>query len=117
MTKKVIGFGTAFSLLMPMMASAISNIDDIYQFILKMFQYATVIIIALAVIYFMLGVFQYISSGGNSEKRTEAVGTIVGGVVIIFVMISVWGLVAILTNTFGLSGNTTPQVPRLPTSY
>lgn len=117
MTKKLIGFISAFALTMPLMASAISNIDDIYNFILKMFQYATVIIISLAVLYFIFGVFSYVTKGGEAEGRKEAIGMIIGGIVAIFVMISVWGLVAILTNTFGLSGNNAPQVPRLPTSY
>ncbi len=118
MTKKLIGFVSVFSLVMPLMASAaIANIDDIYAFILKMFQYATVIIIALAVLYFLFGVFNYVTKGGEAEGRQEAIKMIIGGIVAIFVMISVWGLVSILTNTFGLAGNVAPVVPRIPTAY
>lgn len=59
----------------------------------------TLLIIASAVVMFLWGLVQYITKGGEGSK--EAVSLIFWGVVILFVMISVWGLVGILTGTFG----------------
>ena len=53
---------------------------------------------SLAVIYFLWSTAQYILKEGDAKN--EARSHMIWGIVILFVMISVWGLVAILTNTF-----------------
>jgi hypothetical protein len=118
MMKKLIGSATIISLSLPFVAFAdsINNIDNIFAFIQKMFGYATVIVISLAVLYFLYGVLNYVTKGSEAEERTKAIGMIITGIVAIFVMISVWGLVGILTGTFNLGGNQAPAVPRLPTA-
>lgn len=70
------------------------------------------IIIALAVVYFLWGVFQY-AIAGDEEKKKSAKDTMIYGVIAIFVMVSVWGLVNILVGTFGLNTGA-PDVPELP---
>lgn len=57
----------------------------------------------LALLYFMWGVGKYILHGGDAEKRTEGYQMMIYGVIALFIMVSVWGLVAVLQNTF-LSG-------------
>ncbi len=66
---------------------------------------------ALATVAFIWGVIQYYLNPDNEEKRKKGKSFIIGGLIALFVMLSVWGLVAILTNTFGLS-NTIPQLPQ-----
>ena len=70
-------------------------------------------IIGLAVLVFLWGVFSYITAGADEEKRGKARDLIIWGVVFLFVMVSVWGLVNILINTFGLD-DSIPQTPKLP---
>ena len=66
----------------------------------------TVLIIALAVIFFLLGVLKYIQSVGDETKRKEGTTMMVYGIVGIFVMVSLWGLVHVLQSTFtGLDNN------------
>jgi len=60
------------------------------------------IIITLAVIYFFWGLAQYIINTGSEEKRTEARNIMIYGIIILFVMLSVWGLVGVLGSTFGV---------------
>lgn len=63
------------------------------------------ILVALAIVYFIWGVVKYISHGGDENKRTEGYKTMIYGVIALFVIVSVWGLVAVLQNTvFGFSG-------------
>ena len=59
------------------------------------------VLIAVAVVLFLYGVIKYIVSGDDETKRKEAKNYIIYGIVGLFVMVSVWGLVGILTGTFG----------------
>lgn len=60
-------------------------------------------IIGLAVLVFIYGVFNFVTSAGDEEARAGAKQLIIWGVIGIFVMVSVWGLVNILVQTFGIS--------------
>ena len=74
------------------------------------------IILTLALIYFLWGVFKYIQSAGDETKRKEGISMMTYGVIALFVMVSVWGLVDLLKNTFPLD-NTPPQpIPASPTT-
>jgi hypothetical protein len=101
--------------------AAVRNINDIFVFIRNILNTILPIIIALAVVYFIWGIFQYVVSG-DEEKRKEGQQKIIYGVVGLFVMISVWGLVNILVNTFGLDTSSNPgnnanlQLPQFNTN-
>lgn len=75
--------------------------------------YALPLIVSIAVVWFVYQVFRYAVAGDEDEKA-KAKGQMIWGIVGIFVMVSVWGLVAILQSTFGTSnatvnfGNTLP---------
>lgn len=68
------------------------------------------IILALAVLYFFWGVAQYILNSEDGEKRGKAISTMIMGIIAIFVMVSVWGIIAILQETFKVGG-ATPVIP------
>lgn len=67
------------------------------------------LIIAASVVWFVYSVFRYTISDYEAKKE-EARDQIIWGIVGIFVMVSVWGLVGILRSTFNLN-NTTIQAP------
>jgi len=69
------------------------------------------LLISLSVIVFVVGVIKYIGGADDATKRTEGRNFMLYGIVALFVMISVWGLVGVLQGTFGL-GNTT-FIPQL----
>lgn len=64
------------------------------------------IMVTLAVIYFIWGVVQYVTSG-DAEKKEQGQQHMIWGLIGIFVIVSIWGLVALLANTFGISNNQT----------
>jgi hypothetical protein len=66
---------------------------------------------ALATVAFIWGIIQFYLNPDNEEKRKKGKSFIIGGLIGLFVMISMWGLVGILTNTFGV-GNSIPQLPQ-----
>lgn len=70
------------------------------------------LVFSLAFIFFLWGVFKYFIAGGaNDESREEGKKFISWGIVAFAVMISVWGLVNILVNTFGFGGASRPCLP------
>lgn len=68
------------------------------------------LIVAGALIYFLWGLFQYINSGGDPATRKKATGTMTWGIIVLAVMVSVWGLVNLLLDTFPLDTKT-PKPP------
>jgi len=64
---------------------------------------------ALAVAAFIWGVIQYFLNPDNEEKRKKGKSYLVWGLIALFVMISMWGLVGVLSETFGI----TTLIPQL----
>jgi uncharacterized membrane protein YidH (DUF202 family) len=61
-----------------------------------------VLIIGLGLVVFLYGLFGYISNSDNEDKRSESISYIIAGIIGIFVMVSVWSILKILTGTFGV---------------
>lgn len=59
-------------------------------------------LITLATVSFIWGVIQYLMNPENEEKRKKGKSFVVWGLIGLFVMISVWGLVGVLSDTFGI---------------
>ncbi len=57
-------------------------------------------LITLAVVGFIWGVIQYFLNPDNEEKRKKGKSYILWGLISLFVMVSMWGLVALLSDTF-----------------
>lgn len=73
------------------------------------------LLFAVAFIVFIYGVFKkYIWSHGDPGDVGEGHSLILWGIVGFVVMISIWGLVNVVANTFGLAGY---KAPPTPTSY
>lgn len=71
------------------------------------------VLFAICFIIFLYGVAKaYIFSGG--EERAEGHRLILWGLIGFAVMLSVWGLVNIVTNTFGLDRTGAPPGSELP---
>ncbi len=69
-----------------------------------------ILIMSLALVYFLSGVLKYVAHGGDQAKREEGKNVMIYGIIALAVMVSVWGLVQILTDTFGIS-STIPLLP------
>lgn len=69
------------------------------------------LIFALATIFFLWNVAVFIRSADKTSVKEEARQRMVWGIVALFIMISVWGIISIMSNIFGIS----PSVPLLQT--
>ncbi len=73
------------------------------------------VLFAISFIVFLYGVAKtYILSHGEAAEVSEGHKLILWGVIGFAVMVSLWGLVNVVANTFGLTGSVAPM---LPTSY
>jgi hypothetical protein len=86
----------------------VSRITDILNLIIP-------IIFAIATIVFFWGIVLFITSGGDEEKRKEGRAYIIYGLIGLFVMVAVWGIVNVFIGFFFPSGvPRTVDVPNIP---
>ncbi|MEO6536292.1 MAG: hypothetical protein ABIT47_01235 [Candidatus Paceibacterota bacterium] len=113
--KKIAYSGLAFLVPVIAFAQTYNNVQDLAAFAINLINNVAVpLIFALAFLVFIWGVFQYFIAGaGNEEKRDTGKQFMLYGIIGFFVMISVWGLVRILTGTVRLN-NTSPSGALLP---
>lgn len=82
----------------------------ITDFILVATQYITTLLIALTVLTFLYGLMKYMYKGQSSDTaRSEGRKLMLWGIIGLFVMTSVWGLVTILASVIGHNGVVIPQ--------
>jgi uncharacterized membrane protein len=67
------------------------------------------LILTLALLMFLWGIFKYLSASGNEVKIQEGVKLMTYGIVGLFVMFAVWGLVALLIGFFDTNSVGIPQ--------
>ncbi|MBI2475971.1 MAG: hypothetical protein HYV67_01900 [Candidatus Taylorbacteria bacterium] len=93
----------------------ISGIGGLITALNRIINYIIPFLIGLAVLVVIYGVFSFISNAADEEARANAKQFIIWGIIGIFIMLSVWGLVTILENSLNLSkdisGVTVPTVP------
>ncbi len=61
------------------------------------------LLFSLATVGFIWGVIQMVINPEDAEKRKQGKMYMIWGIVALFVMLSIWGLVSILSNTFGIN--------------
>lgn len=88
--------------------AAISNISDVGSFIINTINNIFVpVIFAIAFIVFVWGAFQtFILGRGSDDTAEKGKSLMLWGLIGFFVMVSVWGLVNILTGTVSFGNNT-----------
>ena len=87
---------------------AINNINDVTNKFTSILNTTTVIIVSIAVLWIVINVVRYLVGGKDSEKRKEGGMRIFFGIVGLFVIISIWGIVSIFKNSFA-TNNTASQ--------
>ncbi|MDE2188599.1 MAG: hypothetical protein KGJ35_02630 [Patescibacteria group bacterium] len=95
---------------------SISNATTLAQRLTYLFNVAIDVLIALAILWIIVSVVMWIVVGGENgaKHRTNALWGIAG----LALVLSIWGLVHLLTNTFntannGLNAQEIPTVPQI----
>lgn len=100
-------------LLAPAVALAANNLQGILRVFGDLINAATPIVVALALLAFFWGLVTYI--WGNKDEADGGKGRdlMIWGIIALFVMVSVWGLVNVIGSTFGVDQQITVTVPRV----
>jgi len=107
----ILGISAVFAIApLLVLAQAPADLKGVADIFLKIFQVFVPVIIGLAVLIFLWGIAKFVLNAGNEQAREEGKRLMIWGIVALFVMVSVWGLVQILIATFGV----TPAVPFFP---
>jgi len=96
-------------LVMPLSVSA-QNLQGVLGTFSNLINLAIPVVLALAVLYFFWGLAQYVLAQGSEDKREEGRNIMIWGIIALFVMVSVWGLIRLLQDTF----NVKDQSPIIP---
>ncbi len=121
MYSKLAKIGAVALMVLPLVSSAalgqVSTIDTAFNFIFTLLNnYIMPLIIALAGLYFVWGLLQYVA--GGDKGKDEAKGVILWGIIILVVMLSFWGLVNIVKDSLfsdTITSIGTDDIPQLPT--
>ena len=65
-------------------------------------------LIGIGLVIFLFGVLRYIAKGGSESDRANARQLMLWGIIILFVMTSVWGLVNVIVTTTDITKGTPP---------
>jgi hypothetical protein len=115
-TKILVG-GAAF---LPMVAFAQSvqtsgGVFNILLTVQNILNAALPVLVALALLFFFWALAMFLMNSGDEAARATARQQMIWGIIVLFILVSVWGLVNVLTTTFDVEGDagdfTLPGVP------
>jgi Ni,Fe-hydrogenase I cytochrome b subunit len=73
------------------------------------------VLFAISFIVFLYGIAKaYIFSNGEPAEVSKGHKLVMWGIIAFAIMISIWGLVNVVADTFGLSGGYAPDIPSSP---
>ena len=109
MRKIILSSGFALvGLALPALASAATLLDTLS--LVNTFLNALIgLFITLAIVVFFWGLIKYLVNAG--EEKSEGLQIMFYGVIAIFVMVSIWGIIRLLQSTFKVT-STDPVVPK-----
>lgn len=103
----------ALALLAPGLALAQNNITGIVNTIGNLINLIIPLLVALALLAFFWGLVRYIWKSGDEEGQKGGKNIMIAGIVGLFVMVSIWGIISIIGNTFGVQTGGTVTAPRV----
>jgi hypothetical protein len=110
---KKTGLISAVLLATPFVAFAQTNLQGLISQAGMLLNALIPLLMAAALVVFFWGLIQYIRSSGEGEHSTGR-NIMIAGIVSLFVMVSVWGLVRFLQSTLGINGEQPINPPSVP---
>lgn len=95
----------------PVIVLAVTTINSAVTTIGNIFDLVVPILMVVASVVFIWGIISYILAAGSDDRKKEAKNLIIWGLVALFVIVAMWGLVQILGKTFGVESTGIPNAP------
>lgn len=86
----------------------VSDLGDILCRIASLLRAIIPLLLGIGVVYFVWGVVQYVIGASDDETRKKGRDRMVFGIIGLAIITSLWGIVFLVVNTFGLRGDLVP---------
>jgi|GEM_PF-2411330 hypothetical protein len=83
---------------------------SIVQNIVSLINLTVGVLLALAVVVFFIGLVRYIRESGDAKGHAEAKERIIWSLVAIFVLVSIWGILAVMNTAFFGGGSSSSDI-------
>ena len=83
--------------------AAPANLSELIVVFLRIINLLVQLVFALSVLIFFRGLAKFILNAGDSKSHEEGKELIIWGLISLFVMVSVWGILRFVYNDLGLS--------------
>lgn len=105
----------AAAVLTPMVAFAqqLGGLETLLRSIGRLVDLALPIVVGIALLGFFWGLAQFVFAAGDETKKDEGKRHMLWGVIALFVMVSVWGLVNFIGRSLDISSGGSAPVPRV----
>lgn len=99
---------------LPFVAFAQSgNLQGVLRIVQDLINLVIPLLIAAALIAFFWGLVKYIWSSGDEHAESSGRQIMIAGIVGLFLMVAIWGIIGILTNTFGVNRDQVIRPPKV----
>ena len=105
MIKKITNFSLLLSLFVPFFAQA-QGVQQLISRFDNLLSGVPVVIFGIALVFFLWGLAKFILVAGDEKKIQEGKNLMIWGIVAIFVMVSIWGIIRALQVIFGFNSVT-----------
>lgn len=96
-------------------SNTMNNLGEIFNYATCLLSKSVIpLLITVALVAFMYGVIEYLINGEDENKRKEGRKFMLWGVISLFVMLGIFGILQVLGNTFGIEtgGNISDLTPQ-----
>ena len=103
--------------LVPFIASAqLTRTEDLILAVMNIVEYLVVLVVAIALLVFMWGLAKFIFKVGGDEGAIEDGKNLMKwGLIALFVMLSVWGIIRFFQGELGLTNNSPIDITNILT--
>jgi len=115
--KKIISLGAVLGFMPVLVSASTTSIGDVLATLIGYLNYIVPALITIAVIYFIWGVIQFMTSS-EEEAKKKGRTKIINGLIGLFVIVAFWGIIGVVKRSFGIDNRTGDNVvPCVPTMY
>ena len=95
-------------------AQTLGNLETLLRSIGRLVDIALPVVVAIALLAFFWGLVKFIFAQGDETAKTDAKKIMLWGLIALFVMVAVWGLIRFIGTALGIGQGDTIIVPRVP---